>query len=69
MGWILHVDAASLAVDDDVGCLSSIEAGGDLSVLALTFVTATGGLTLARSGTTTSTNALVVGCRVVGEGG
>lgn len=67
--WILHVDAATLAVDDDLGRLSTIETGGDLSVLSLTLVTATGGLTLAGGGTTTSTDTLVVGCRVVGEGG
>ena len=66
---ILHVNTATLAVDDDLGRLSTIEAGGDLSVLSLTLVTATGGLTLAGGGTTTSTNTLVVGCRVVGEGG
>lgn len=65
----LHVDAAALAVHDDILGLSTIEARWDFAVLTLTLVTASGGLTLAGSGTTASTNALVVGSRVVGEGG
>lgn len=65
----LHVDAAALAVHDDILGLTTIEARWDLTVLTLTLVTTTGGLTLARSGTTASTDALVVGSRVVGEGG
>ena len=43
----LHVHAAALAVHDDVFGLATIEARWDLAVLALTLVTATGGLTLA----------------------
>jgi hypothetical protein len=43
----LHVHAAALAVHDDVLCLATIEARWDFAVLALTLVTATGGLTLA----------------------
>lgn len=65
----LHVDAAALAVHDDILGLTTIEARWDFAVLTLTLVTATGGLTLAGSGTTASTDALVVGSRVVGEGG
>lgn len=69
--WIevLRVDTTTLAVDDDIRRLSAIEACGDLSVLALTLVTTARGLTLAGGGTTTFTDALVVGCRVVGDGG
>lgn len=65
----LHVDAAALAVHDDILGLTTIEARWDFAVLTLTLVTTTGGLTLARSGTTASTDALVVSSRVVGEGG
>lgn len=43
----LHVDAAALAVHDDILGLTTIEARWDFAVLALTLVTATGGLTLA----------------------
>jgi hypothetical protein len=43
----LHVDTTTLTVDDDILRLTTIEASGDLAVLALTLVTATGGLTLA----------------------
>jgi hypothetical protein len=42
----LHVDTAAFTVNDDIFRLTAIEAGRDLAVLALTFVTATGGLTL-----------------------
>lgn len=65
----LHVDAAALAVHDNILGLTTIEARWDFAVLTLTLVTTTRGLTLARSGTTASTDALVVGSRVVGEGG
>jgi hypothetical protein len=65
----LHIDAAALAVHDNLLGLATIEARWDFAVLALTLVTAAGGLTLAGSGTTASTDALVVGSWVVGEGG
>lgn len=65
----LQVLSSSLAGDDDIGRLTTIETGWDLSVLSLTLVTTTGCLTLARSGTTTAADALVVGGRIVGEGG
>ena len=65
----LQVLSSSLAGDDDIGRLTTIKAGRDLSVLSLTLVTTTRCLTLARSGTTTAADALVIGGRIVGEGG
>lgn len=60
---------STLSVDNNIGGLTTIEPGRDLSVLTLTLVTTTGGLTLAGSRTTTAADTLVVGRRIVGQRG
>jgi hypothetical protein len=65
----LHVLFSTLTVDNNVGRLTTIEPGRDLSMLTLTLVTASRGLTLAGSRTTTAADTLVVGRRIVGERG
>lgn len=65
----IHVVESALAVDDYIGRLATIEMCGNLSMLLLTLVAASGGLALARGGTTTTTDALVVRGRIVGERG
>jgi hypothetical protein len=48
-------------------CLAALKPGGYLAMLFLTFVPPTGSFTLARGGTTTSANPLVVGFWDVAE--
>lgn len=67
---IIHVGFFTpCAADDNILGLTTIEAGGNLSVRLLTLVTTSRGLTLAGGGTTTTTDALVVGGGIVGERG
>lgn len=61
--------AAALGVGDPLRCLTTLEARGDLAVGMLTLLTASGGLALARGGSATALDALVVGAFGVRERG
>lgn len=65
----VHVVPSPLAVHDDIGRLTTIEACRDLAVLFLTLVTTSGRFTLARGWTTTAADALVVRRGIIGERG
>jgi hypothetical protein len=67
-----HVDgegvvlaAAALRVGDGLGRLAALEAGGHLAVGMLTLLTTSCRLSLARGGTATAPDLLIVGARVV----
>lgn len=64
-----HVVPSPLAVHDDIRSLTTIEASRDLAVLLLTLVTTSGSFTLAGSWTTTTADALVVRCGIIGKRG
>lgn len=68
-GKNVHVIPSPLAVHNDIRRLTTIEARRDLAVLLLTLVATTGSFTLAGSWTTTTTDALVVRCGIIGKRG
>lgn len=65
----IHVVESTLTVDDDIRRLTTIEMRRNLPMLLLTLMTTSRGLTLARSRTTTTADALVVRGGIVGERG
>lgn len=65
----IHIIKPPLTMDNNLRRLTTIKRRRNLSMLLLTLVTSSGGLTLARSRTTTSSNALVVGALCIGERG
>lgn len=64
----IHIIESTLAVHNDVRCLTTIEVCRDFAVLLLTLVTTSRGFTLARSRTTATTDPLVIGGGIVREG-
>lgn len=65
----IHVVESPLAVHDNLRRLSTIESSRNLSVLSLTLVTPSGRLSLTGRRTATSSDALAVSPRVIGERG
>ena len=66
----IHVTLLAIrSVDDMVRRLTTIEPRGNLSMLLLALMTPSGGLTLARSRTSTASDSLVVGTGVIGKRG
>lgn len=66
----IHVTLLAIcSVNDMVRRLTTIEPRGNLSMLLLTLMTPSRGLTLARSRTSTASDFLAVGTGVIGERG
>lgn len=66
-GRDIHVVETTLTVHHDIWRLSTIEPRGDFSMLLLTLMTTSGGLTLTGRRTTTSSNSLIVRPRSIGQ--
>lgn len=65
---IIRILESTLSMHHNIRRLTTIKARRDLSMLLLTFMTSSRGLSLARCWTTTASNTLVVGPRSVGDG-
>lgn len=65
----IHIVESPFTMHHDVRRLTTRKPRGHFTVLLLTLVTSSGSLTLTGSGTTTSSDAFVIGSRVIGERG